>query len=69
MIGSEIRDKDGVAATVRPSSLPYDTSPHVFQVFFAGLAVELERRGMTVSQYLTSLYGKYVLSMFFLPCL
>lgn len=43
MIGNEIRDKDGVGATV----------------FFANLAVELERRGMTISQYLTSLYEKY----------
>ncbi|GJJ12432.1 hypothetical protein Clacol_006674 [Clathrus columnatus] len=43
MIGSEIRDKDGVSATI----------------FFAELAVELEKRGMTVSQYLTSLYDQY----------
>lgn len=44
-------------------SLVYNTLLHELQVFFAELAVELERRGMTVSQYLTSLYGKYVLSI------
>ncbi|KIJ17245.1 phosphomannomutase [Paxillus involutus ATCC 200175] len=43
MFGSEIRDKDGIAATL----------------MFAELATELRRQGLTVREYLTGLYQKY----------
>ncbi|KAF8509509.1 hypothetical protein BU17DRAFT_77825 [Hysterangium stoloniferum] len=43
MIGSVIRDKDGISATV----------------FFAELAADLHRRGSTVAKYLFDLYSKY----------
>jgi len=43
MIGSEIRDKDGISSTV----------------FFAELATDLRRQNMKVSDYLRSLYSKY----------
>ncbi|KAF9228602.1 Phosphoglucomutase, first 3 domain-containing protein [Gyrodon lividus] len=44
MFGSEIRDKDGIAATL----------------MFAELATELRRQGLTVHEHLTGLYQKYV---------
>lgn len=43
MFGSEIRDKDGVAATV----------------MFAELVAEVRRRGLTVHEYLEELYQRY----------
>ncbi|KAI5983862.1 hypothetical protein EDD15DRAFT_2178391 [Pisolithus albus] len=43
MFGSEIRDKDGVAATV----------------MFAELVAEVQRRGLTVHGYLDELYQRY----------
>ncbi|KAI6167200.1 hypothetical protein EDD17DRAFT_1543402 [Pisolithus thermaeus] len=43
MFGSEIRDKDGVAATV----------------MFAELVAEVQRRGLTVRGYLDELYQRY----------
>ncbi|KIK96741.1 hypothetical protein PAXRUDRAFT_825647 [Paxillus rubicundulus Ve08.2h10] len=43
MFGSEIRDKDGIAATL----------------MFAELVTKLRRQGLTVREYLTGLYQKY----------
>ncbi|KIJ69608.1 hypothetical protein HYDPIDRAFT_80976 [Hydnomerulius pinastri MD-312] len=43
MFGSEIRDKDGIAATL----------------MFAELATELHRKGLTVKKHLEGLYQKY----------
>ncbi|KAI0269854.1 hypothetical protein BC834DRAFT_574038 [Gloeopeniophorella convolvens] len=43
MIGSEIRDKDGVSASV----------------FFAELAVHLSQQGKTINSYLQGLYSRY----------
>ncbi|KAF8575544.1 hypothetical protein K439DRAFT_1649515 [Ramaria rubella] len=43
MFGSEIRDKDGIAATV----------------FFAELVVYLHQQGLTAAHYLNQLYSKY----------
>ncbi|KAH7889858.1 hypothetical protein F5I97DRAFT_1800865 [Phlebopus sp. FC_14] len=43
MFGPEIRDKDGISATI----------------IFAGLVMELRQRGLTVKEHLDSLYRKY----------
>ncbi|KAH9969618.1 hypothetical protein BC827DRAFT_1257499 [Russula dissimulans] len=49
MVGSEIRDKDGVAATV----------------FFAELVASLRREGKTASSFLQELYDRYTSNSYF----
>jgi phosphoglucomutase len=59
MFGSEIRDKDGVAATVslRIVWLPRLTT---YQVSFVSLVLELRNQGMSVAGFLQDLYQTYV---------
>lgn len=61
MIGSEIRDKDGVAAAVYSCSV-YRSGEDAdcFQVFFAELVALLHRKGKTASGFLQELYDRCV---------
>lgn len=62
MIGTEIRDKDGIAATV--SQIDQHIQPDVgidsvqSKVCFADLALALSLQNKTVSGYLKQLYAK-----------
>ena len=58
MIGTEIRDKDGVAATVRPTGLLGDAMLTASKICFADLAIFLASQKLTVSTYLRQLYEK-----------
>jgi phosphomannomutase len=59
MIGCEIRDKDGIAATVPILTFSSKTNALSFsQVFFAELAANLRRKGSSVAQFLSQLYSK-----------
>jgi phosphomannomutase len=61
MIGSEIRDKDGVAAAVQSCSVYFSgEGADNFQVFFAELVALLHREGKTASGFLQELYDRCV---------
>ena len=62
MISREIRDKDGVSATVCVHTIL--NTGHTFnyvQLFFAELAAHLHSKQSDVYSYLQELYSKYVL--------
>jgi phosphoglucomutase len=57
MFGTQIRDKDGVAATVSYFTSVTGTNDSVcFQVVFAELVASLCAQGKTVNAYLQELY-------------
>lgn len=60
MFGSELRDKDGVAASVSPFSLSLSklVLMHYAQVVFAEMVAALQRQGKTASTHLKELYEK-----------
>ena len=61
MIGSAIRDKDGVAAAVWSCSWQRsEEGPECLQVFFAELVAKLHSEGKTASEFLQELYDRYV---------
>ena len=65
MIGSNIRDKDGISATVRsPMTSVKSNILTAFQVCFAELAISLHNKGSSVLAYLHDLYRKCVVSFF-----
>lgn len=63
MFGCEVRDKDGVAATVSPHCLwvlVLDMNSRE-QAVFAELVASLHRQGKTASEYLQELYDRWEL--------
>lgn len=59
MFGSEIRDKDGVAATVSWLLSYLDFLTQIVQMIFAQLAATLRARGVTVHAHLQELYRRW----------
>lgn len=62
MFGSQIRDKDGVAATVTWNNLisPGFPADEYLQLVFAELVASLNSEGKTVKSYLQELYTRYI---------
>lgn len=60
MFGSEIRDKDGIAATVSASESTVCHSSWVGKLMFAEMVTELHDQGSTVQNCLKGLYDKCV---------
>lgn len=58
MFGSEIRDKDGVSATVSPNASMTCTAHGEVKLMFAEMTTELRSQGWTVQSYLQGLYEK-----------
>jgi len=58
MFGQYIRDKDGIAATVRNLKSNFSSYLLIIQVQFVKLVYSLQAQNKTVQQYLNELYSR-----------
>jgi len=58
MFGQHIRDKDGIAATVRNLKSNFSSYLLIIQIQFVKLVYSLQAQNKTVQQYLNELYSR-----------